>query len=173
MDIFKARFFFLGKLQEAQEHIGILAKFGDGQQVEFPTIPDVPLLEYLNLARLCLTLIQSHEFRQNMSSYEAFKSLLESHTCLPTDPEAKLRSTVLAMEGIKRYVLGFEKRFLMKKLHDLLVFVSEQIADETFDFEMLSENDIDLGLDIHPAWKIIRRIPGARQVVREFLLAKN
>ena len=144
--ICQAQPFSLGRLQEAQETIDKLAIFGDAQQVDSPTIPDVPLVQYLNFARLCLILIQWHEVGQNTASYETFKSLLESHTCLPTDPVAKLRSTDMAMEGIKRFVLGFEKRFLEEKLHSLLkklwrffsmlIQTSEEVGYKTFDFEI-------------------------------------
>lgn len=143
------------------------------------TVPDHEIRLYVNLAQLCLRFIQLHELKNNIASYKAFKRLLKGLPCLPTDPEARLRSTDLAMEKIKQFVLGFKKPFLLKEIEDLLRdllvcgiyqgyydLLEDLLDPEPCDHNFPPQNKRE---QVNPAWRIIKRIPGARQMVRAFM----
>jgi len=133
----------------------------------------------LNVAKLCLSFIQLHELEKNMVDYEVFKNVLQGCVCLPTNPVARLRSTDLAMDRIKQFVIGFNKRFLLKKIDDLLNKLSCgpkgcQFLDDMLNPAKPPNFCPNMALS-ERSWikdhtiRIIKRIPGAIEMIHEFI----
>ena len=106
-----------------------------------------------------------------MVDYEVFKHVLQDCACLPTDPVARLRSTDLAMDRIEQFVIGFDKRLLLKKIDDSLNKLSCGPKGYQFlkDMSLCPKKLLNVIPNIGMANKTIKRIPGAIEMIREFI----
>lgn len=128
-----------------------------------------------NLAKLCLSFLQLHKLEKSIIDYEIFKHVLQDCPCLPTDPVARLRSTDLAMDRIKLFVIGFDKRNLMKNKESLMKKIDDSLSmlscgPHGSQFLVNFSNERFLGYeDVEK--RLFRRIleGGVRETIREFL----
>lgn len=120
---------------------------------------------HLNLASLCIAMIQLQKLEAKICEFEAFISVLEEAD--PDSVEAKLRKTDLAMEKIELFVIGKIDDSVKQDIITLLIKLTHNWTDykvlKVLTDPKTSNRISALKEHVKPAWRIIHRIPGASE----------